>query len=106
LTGIFSRCCGIKSDVRLSKSDTYAFYDLLKIKSYIGTNGDSYDRYLIRMLEMVESLNIITFISNKLLINSSYFFKYSNLTVNKYFSSALIDGTTSSMEDLISHFLF
>jgi NADH:ubiquinone oxidoreductase subunit D len=77
----------------------------LKIKSYLGTNGDSYDRYLIRMLEMIESLNIISYISSNLYTYAVSSFKYSNLLVNKYFTTSF-SLNNNSMEDLISHFLF
>lgn len=103
LTGVFARCCGLKSDVRLSKSNSYSYYDKLKFKSFIGVNGDSFDRYLIRMLEMVESLNIVNFLSTKL-IDSDNIYAYSNLTLNKCFVFNE-RNINSSMDDLILHFL-
>lgn len=54
-----ARCVGIKRDLRLDTYDTYANYPHLNFKSYLGSHGDSYDRFLLRMLEMIESLNII-----------------------------------------------
>jgi NADH:ubiquinone oxidoreductase subunit D len=54
-----ARCSGIKRDLRLDKMETYANYYHLYFRSYLGKNGDSYDRFLIRMNEMTESLNII-----------------------------------------------
>lgn len=54
-----ARCVGIKRDLRLDSQDTYANYPHLNFKSYLGSHGDSYDRFLLRMMEMVESLNII-----------------------------------------------
>jgi NADH:ubiquinone oxidoreductase subunit D len=59
LTGVMARCTGIKRDLRLDKMETYANYYHLYFRSYLGKNGDSYDRFLIRMNEMTESLNII-----------------------------------------------
>jgi NADH-quinone oxidoreductase subunit D len=64
-----SRSVGFKKDLRLSKKHNYSSYNDFSIKSFIGVNGDCYDRYLIRMLEMGESLNIINLISEKLLTN-------------------------------------
>lgn len=66
LTGVMARCTGLKKDLRLDLYDTYANYPYLNFKSYLGQHGDSYDRFLIRMLEMTESLNIINQCLNKL----------------------------------------
>ena len=65
LTGVMSRSVGIKRDLRLSKLETYANYYNLNFRSYIGQHGDCYDRFLIRMNEMCESLNIINQAVNK-----------------------------------------
>jgi NADH:ubiquinone oxidoreductase subunit D len=61
-----SRSIGIKRDLRLDKLETYANYYYLNFRSFIGQNGDSYDRFLIRMNEMTESLNIINQVINKI----------------------------------------
>jgi NADH:ubiquinone oxidoreductase subunit D len=54
-----SRSVGIKRDLRLSKLETYSNYYFLNFRSFLGQHGDSYDRFLIRMNEMAESLNIV-----------------------------------------------
>jgi len=108
LTGVMSRSVGIKRDLRLSSTNAYSGYSDFEIKSYCGVNGDSYDRFLIRMLEMGESLSIITSVSTKLLSNfflNSNSYMYSNLFLNKMFYQKQLNNY-SSMEDLISHFLF
>ncbi|RZK04247.1 MAG: NADH-quinone oxidoreductase subunit C, partial [Pantoea sp.] len=61
-----SRSIGIKRDLRLDKLETYANYYYLNFRSFVGQNGDSYDRFLIRMNEMTESLNIINQVINKI----------------------------------------
>jgi len=66
LTGVMSRSVGIKRDLRQSKLETYANYYYLNFRSYIGQHGDCYDRFLIRMNEMSESLNIINQVINKI----------------------------------------
>jgi len=66
LTGVMARSTGLKRDLRLDKIETYANYYFLNFRSYLGQNGDSYDRFLIRMNEMSESLNIINQVINKL----------------------------------------
>lgn len=66
-----ARSAGIKKDLRISQIDSYSGYNTLTFKSYTGINGDCFDRYLIRMLEMGESLHIVNFICAKLLTNSN-----------------------------------
>jgi len=56
-SGVMLRGSGLSWDVR--KSDPYEIYDELKFKSFIGKNGDCYDRYLIRVKEMYASCDII-----------------------------------------------
>ncbi|XP_002019648.2 uncharacterized protein LOC6594041 [Drosophila persimilis] len=56
-TGPVLRACGIKWDLR--KQQPYDAYDEIDFNVVVGTNGDCYDRYLVRMREMRESLDII-----------------------------------------------
>jgi len=56
-SGVMLRSTGIKFDLR--KSAPYDAYDLVDFDVPVGTNGDCYDRYLMRMLEMRQSLRII-----------------------------------------------
>merc|ERR1712032_276397 len=58
-TGPVIRSTGVRKDLRFSKSETYSYYWFLSIQGYLGKRGDSYDRFLIRLREMYESLNII-----------------------------------------------
>ena len=51
------RGSGVKWDLR--KSLTYEIYENLKFKIPVGVKGDCYDRFLIRIYEMRESLKII-----------------------------------------------
>ncbi len=51
------RGSGVLRDVR--KDEPYAAYDEFDFNVPIGTNGDTYDRYLIRMDEFRESIRII-----------------------------------------------
>lgn len=59
LTGPMIRSVGIKKDLRLTSSEGYASYWSLSITSFVGKNGDSYDRFLIRVREMYESTNLV-----------------------------------------------
>ncbi len=56
-SGPMLRACGIPWDLR--KSQPYEIYEELDFKIPIGKNGDCYDRYLIRMAEMKESIKIV-----------------------------------------------
>ena len=60
LTGVMARCVGIKKDIRLSILNSYNSYKFLNLTSYSTFSGDSYDRYLIRMFEMLESTSLVT----------------------------------------------
>lgn len=113
LTGVMSRCVGIKRDVRLSVKDNYSNYNQYNFKSFISLNGDSYDRFLLRMYEMGESLNLTNQATNLLI---SEFRKINNVK-NKSnllnFNSLLFNANKVKnnnelyiyMEDLIEHFL-
>jgi len=56
-TGPMLRGSGIEWDLR--KKQTYAAYDKVDFDIPVGVNGDSYDRYLVRMEEMRQSNHII-----------------------------------------------
>ncbi len=56
-TGPVLRASGLPWDLR--KSQPYEVYDELDFDIPTGKNGDCYDRYLVRMAEMRESLKII-----------------------------------------------
>lgn len=56
-TGPMIRGSGIAWDLR--KKQPYAAYDKMDFDIPIGTNGDSYDRYLVRIEEMRQSNRII-----------------------------------------------
>lgn len=66
LTGVMARSTGIKRDIRLDQLETYANYYYLNFRGFLGQKGDSYDRFLIRMNEMTESLNIISQVIGKI----------------------------------------
>ena len=55
-SGPVLRGSGVAWDVR--KMFPYSSYEKFQFDIPIGTNGDTYDRYLVRMLEMDQSLNI------------------------------------------------
>ncbi len=57
LTGPVLRATGIEYDVR--KENPYLVYDRLDFDIPVGTNGDNYDRFIVRVEEMYQSLKII-----------------------------------------------
>jgi NADH-quinone oxidoreductase subunit D len=57
VTGPVLRASGVKWDLR--KAQPYAAYKEFDFEIPVGTKGDTYDRYLVRMAEMRQSMRII-----------------------------------------------
>ena len=57
-SGVMLRGSGLEWDLR--KSQPYEIYDQIDFSVPVGRNGDCYDRYLIRIIEMKESLKIMS----------------------------------------------
>ena len=57
VTGPMLRASGVNYDIR--KVDKYGVYDRMEFKVPLGEHGDVYDRYMIRTLEMHESVKIL-----------------------------------------------
>jgi len=94
-TGVMLRGSGIPWDLR--KSQPYDVYSELEFEIPVGTNGDCYDRYLIRVREMRESLNIINQCLNNMPEGA---IKVDNFKISVPSKSNI----KSSMESLIHHF--
>lgn len=56
-TGPTLRSCGMKWDLR--KTNPYSGYDTYTFEIPLGKNGDLYDRYLVRLAELRQSLDLI-----------------------------------------------
>ncbi len=56
ITGPLLRACGVPFDVR--RATPYWVYDRLDFEVPVGEAGDNYDRYLVRMAEMEQSMRI------------------------------------------------
>ena len=111
-SGVISRSCGQKKDFRFFKSNSYSFYYFLKIQSFLGKRGDCYDRFLIRIREMYESVNIINQVLSFLTISNKYNYKYNfyldifkylknknNININNFYYNKY-----NSMENILNHF--
>ena len=57
VTGPMLRATGVNYDLR--KVDAYGFYPRFPFRVPLGDHGDTYDRYMIRILEMRESITIL-----------------------------------------------
>ncbi len=57
LTGPCLRAANVEWDIR--KAEPYSSYDEFEFDIPVGENGDVYDRYLVRMEEMCQSMRII-----------------------------------------------
>ena len=94
-TGVMLRGSGINWDLR--KTLGYEVYDDLDFQVPVGLNGDCYDRYLIRMEEMRQSLNIINQCLNNMPLGN---YKINNSKINSPSRATM----KFSMESLIHHF--
>jgi NADH-quinone oxidoreductase subunit D len=56
VTGPLLRATGVNYDVR--KQSPYLFYDQVDFEVPLGTQGDNYDRFLVRFYEMEQSMRI------------------------------------------------
>ena len=57
ITGPMLRASGVDYDIR--KVDHYGIYDRFPFRVPLGDHGDVYDRYMVRVLEMRESVKIL-----------------------------------------------
>ena len=57
ITGPMLRASGVNYDLR--KVDNYGIYERFDFRIPLGDHGDVYDRYMVRVLEMRESLKIL-----------------------------------------------
>ena len=96
-SGVMLRGSGICWDLR--KNQPYEIYDKLDFSVPVGTNGDCYDRYLIRIEEMRQSIKIINQVLNEMpegLIKSN----------DEKISNPDRIKVKNSMESLIHHFKY
>lgn len=96
-SGVMLRGSGLNWDLR--KNQTYEIYDQISFNTVVGLNGDCFDRYLVRILEMKESLKIIDQCAKNMPVgNIKSDFKKLVLPKKQHLKN--------SMEHLIQHFKF
>lgn len=112
-TGVVLRSSGEKKDLRFVKSDCYSFYWFLNMQSYLGKRGDCYDRFLIRIREMYESINIVFQVISNLTTTldstnkgSFNFFSFYEQVYGKSYNKMFRSTKYNSMEFLIEHFKY
>ena len=96
-TGAMLRGSGVAWDLR--KKQPYEVYDLVDFDIPVGRNGDSYDRYLVRVAEMRESNKIIKHCIEWLRNHPGPV-----ISGNRKVAPPSRVNMKSNMEDLIHHF--
>lgn len=94
-SGVMLRGSGINHDLR--KDQPYEIYEDLTFKVPVGKNGDSFDRYQIRVEEMRQSLHIINQVINQIPGGPIK-------TDNQKIIGKSRKAMKNSMENLIHHF--
>jgi len=96
-SGVMLRGSGVFWDLR--KTQSYEIYDKLNFSIPIGTNGDCFDRYLLRLYEMRQSISIIYQCLLDIPLGTIKTINTKYVAPNRY-------NIKSTMEGLIHHFLF
>ncbi len=95
MSGPMLRASGVAWDLR--KEQPYDVYDRMDFLIPVGSHGDCYDRYLVRVLEMHESLKIIRQCLEKIPKGTVH-------NTNHKFTPPKRNEMKHSMEALIHHF--
>jgi NADH-quinone oxidoreductase subunit D len=96
-TGPMLRGSGVPWDLR--RKQPYEVYDRMAFEIPVGTNGDCYDRYLVRVAEMRQSNRIIMQCVDWLRANPGPV-----ITANHKVAPPSREEMKTSMEELIHHF--
>ncbi len=96
-SGPMLRGSGIEWDLR--KKQPYEVYDRIDFDIPVGVEGDCYDRYLVRVEEMRQSVRIIRQCIDWLRVNPGPV-----MATNHKFTPPKRDAVKQNMEDLIHHF--
>ena len=96
-SGVMLRGSGIKWDLR--KNDSYEIYNLINFDIPLGKNGDCYDRYLVRVEEMRQSIKILNEAINLIKVGPIKTDDYKISPPSRY-------EMKNSMEGTIHHFKY
>ncbi|MEZ7921428.1 MAG: NADH dehydrogenase (quinone) subunit D [Akkermansiaceae bacterium] len=96
MTGPNLRACGVDRDLR--KDSPYLGYEQYEFDIPIGQNGDCYDRYLVRMEEMRQSIRILRQVMDTMPEGDINIVDPKSVLPNK-------ERVMMSMEELIHHFI-
>jgi NADH-quinone oxidoreductase subunit D len=97
LTGPNLRASGVSHDLR--KDNPYSGYEQYEFDVPVGSKGDCYDRYLVRMEEIRQSIRIVRQVAKKMPVGLWY-----NKEARKIFPPSK-EKILSSMEELIQNFM-
>jgi NADH-quinone oxidoreductase subunit D len=98
LTGACLRGSGINYDIR--KATPYLFYDRMDFEIPLGTQGDVYDRYLVRMEEMRQAIRIIEQCLDQVPTDGPLSLTQSNYVIPPH------DTVMTTAEDMQRHFIW
>ena len=84
-SGVMMRGSGIPSDLR--KIYNYEDYNSLSFKIPIGSFGDCFDRYLVRMHEIRESLSLMEQVCNLLELSGQLLFILNILFLSRFYET-------------------
>lgn len=99
-TGPCARASNINIDLRRDMPDPLLKYDAVEFDVPIGKNGDVYDRYLIRMEEMRQSVRILRQLADKCPKTGPIWVDDKRVVIPPK------DRVYNSMESMIHHFKF
>ena len=98
LTGACLRGSGVNYDIR--KANPYLLYDRINFEVPLGTHGDVYDRYLVRMEEMRQVLKIIEQCLDQVPTDGPLSLTQSNYVIPPH------DTVMTTAEDMQRHFIW
>jgi NADH-quinone oxidoreductase subunit D len=98
LTGACLRGSGINYDIR--KAQPYLIYDRIDFDVPLGTHGDVYDRYLVRMEEMRQAMRIIRQCLDQMPTDGPLMLNDSNYVIPPH------DTVLRTAEDMQRHFVW
>lgn len=98
LTGACLRGSGINYDVR--KAQPYLLYDRMDFEVPLGTHGDVFDRYLVRMEEMRQALKIVKQCIDQVPTDGQLILEQSNYSIPPH------ERVMTTAHDMQRHFIW